>query len=67
MAFDKARYDIEYVKQNQRQFMLKANRIHDSDIIEWLEAKDSIQAYLKDLIRKDIAAHSTPESTTEPV
>ncbi len=66
MAFDKQAYDSQYVKQFKRQFMLKVSRIYDADIVEWLEAKDNLQTYLKDLIRKDIAAHSTPESTTEP-
>ncbi len=54
MSFDKNAYDNEYIKKNQRQFMLKVNRIHEPEIIEWLESKDSVQTYLKELIRKDM-------------
>jgi len=53
-AKDRTQYMIDYIKQNQRQFMLKVNRIHDPEMIEWLESKENIQAYLKQLIRADM-------------
>ena len=55
-------YLAEYVKKNQRQFMLKVNRIHEPEMVEWLESKDSIQAYLKELIRKDMKANSAHDA-----
>lgn len=51
---NKVAYNIEYDKANQRQFALRVNKIHDGDMIEWLEAQSSIQGYIKDLIRKDM-------------
>ena len=47
-------YDLEYVKTFQRQFMLKCNRKTEADLVEWLESQESIQTYIKDLIRKDM-------------
>ena len=47
-------YDLEYVKTFQRQFMLKCNRKTEPELVEWLESKENVQTYLKELIRKDI-------------
>ena len=58
MAFDKSSYDNEYIKANQRQFLLKVNRIHEADMVKWLESQKSIQTYLKALIRADMEKQS---------
>ena len=55
-------YEIDYIKQNQRQFLLRVNRKLEPEMIEWLEGKGNVQAYLKELIRKDMEA-STETST----
>lgn len=52
------KYEIDYIKQNQRQFMLKVNRKTDPDMVDWLESQENVQAYLKDLIRKDMEART---------
>ena len=54
MSFDRTQYNIDYIKANQRQFMLKVNRNIDPDMIAWLESKDNVQAYMKELIRADM-------------
>ena len=46
----KAKYDAK----TARYFSLKLNGNTDRELIERLEAQESIQAYIKDLIRKDI-------------
>lgn len=46
----KAKYDAK----TARYFSLKLNGNTDRELIEKLEAQESIQAYIKDLIRKDI-------------
>jgi len=51
-------YEIDYIKQNQRQFMLKVNRKTDPDMVDWLESQENVQAYLKDLIRKDMESRT---------
>lgn len=56
---NKQQYDNEYVKKNQRQFMLKVNRIHEPDLVDWLESKPAIQTYLKELIRADMEKSSS--------
>lgn len=53
MAND-TKYIGEYNKEFQRRIALNINRIHDGDMIEWLESQSSIQGYIKDLIRKDM-------------
>lgn len=50
----KMKYDIEYVKQNVRQYMLKINRLTDPDMVEHLEKQDNKQGYLKSLVRYDM-------------
>lgn len=45
-----------------RRYGLKYNINTDADIIAWLETKPSMQGYIKELIRADIAAHKTPEN-----
>ena len=50
----RVQYETQYIRENQRQFMLKVNRKIDPDMIDWLESKENVQAYLKDLIRKDM-------------
>jgi len=54
MAFDQAKYKAEYEKQNYKQIKFNLNVKSDRDIIAQLEAVDNKQAYIKDLIRKDI-------------
>lgn len=46
----KARYDAK----TARYFSLKLNQNTDKELIEKLESQESIQAYLKQLIRNDI-------------
>ena len=50
----RVQYETQYIRENQRQFMLKVNRKIDPDMIDWLESKENVQSYLKDLIRKDM-------------
>lgn len=57
MAFDRKAYNGEYLKQNLRQFMLKVNKKTDPEMVAWLEGQESVQTYLKDLIRADMAKH----------
>ena len=47
------RYD-EANKDKFRMIHLKLNRDMDAEIIEKLESVDSIQGYIKELIRQDI-------------
>jgi len=47
----KARYDAKSTKH----FSLKYNLKTDADVIAQLEKQDSVQGYIKSLIRKDIA------------
>lgn len=41
-------------KKNARYFSLKFSRNTDRELIEHLEAQESIQAYIKRLIREDM-------------
>lgn len=46
-----ARYD----KRNTRQINLKLNLHTDADVLERLQSVDSMQGYIKRLIREDVA------------
>lgn len=61
MPFVKAEYDMQYAKENIRRFNLKLNRIHDADLIKRLESQPNFQAYLKELIRKDMESAPVPD------
>ncbi len=50
----KAQKEKEYI----RRYGLKYNIHTDADIIKWLSEQESIQGYIKQLIRADIAAHA---------
>lgn len=44
----------KYDEQNTKQIHLKLNLKTDADIIEKLESEESIQGYIKRLIREDM-------------
>jgi len=47
-------YDLTYLKTQCRRIIVLLNKSKDADIIEHLQSKESMNAYLKDLIRKDM-------------
>lgn len=51
-----ARATKKYQKNNTRMFTIRLNLNTDADIIRRLEEVDSKQGYIKELIRKDMAA-----------
>ena len=51
---DKAKYDMEYQKENVKQVKFTLNKNTDQDIIKKLDTVQNKNGYLKDLIRKDI-------------
>ena len=53
-AANKKRYDINYFKTNMKQMAFNLNKNTDADIIAFLETKENRNAYLKELIRKDM-------------
>ena len=59
MTENQKAYNAKYIKENQRQFMLKVNKLLDPEMVTWLESKDNIQQYLKQLIREDMEKHQT--------
>lgn len=44
-------------QKNCRFYGLKLSRSTDGDMIEWLDSQESIQGYLKEIIREDMEAH----------
>ncbi len=45
----------EWKKKNVRRIQLEVSREQEQDILEKLESQKSMNAYIKDLIRQDIA------------
>ena len=50
----KKEYDIEYMRTHCKRIYLLLNNDKDKDIIDRLAKEDSVNAYLKALIREDI-------------
>lgn len=49
-----AQAQAKWDKTNIRRVVLKLVRTTDADILEWMESKDNMQGYLKNLIREDM-------------
>ena len=50
----KLEYNNTYNRNNYRSFSVRYNNKSEADIIEWLEKKEYVKAYLTDLIRADM-------------
>ena len=44
----------EWQKENVKQYTIRFNRNTDADILKVLEGQESVQGYIKRLIRKDM-------------
>ena len=49
-------YTARYHKENLKQYKFNLSLIHDSDLIEFLDAVPNKQGYIKNLIRADMRA-----------
>jgi ATP-dependent protease ClpP protease subunit len=56
MAITKAQYRAQkkYDAAHTKQFQMKLHIENDADILTWLDAQDSKQGAIKELIRRDI-------------
>ncbi|MBR1374284.1 hypothetical protein IJ556_07545 [bacterium] len=46
--------NAKYNKTKTKLYAFRVTIANDGDIVEWLDSKESVSKYLKDLIRKDI-------------
>ena len=60
----KLEYNNTYNRNNYRSFSVRFNNKSETDIIEWLEKKEFIKAYLTDLIRADMESSATKKKKT---
>lgn len=44
----------QYQKENIKRVVLKLNRVTEESMISWVEGKENVNGYLKELIRKDM-------------
>ena len=49
------RATTKYIKEHTRSYTIRCNNETDADIIEFLGAKDNVTAYIKGLIKREIA------------
>ena len=47
----------KYRKNNIRRIVVSLNRNTDQDIIDFLDTKDNIQGYIKEVLRSEIKRH----------
>ena len=45
---------LQWEKDTQKIFAFKVSRISESEMVEFLNGKESVNAYVKELIRKDM-------------
>lgn len=65
MATKRSVSQMRYDKQSSKHYGMKLNVKTDADIIAMLEQQPSFQAYVKALIRADIAARSDEQTEEE--
>lgn len=46
-------YITKYIKTNIRRFEIKLSKKYDAELIDWLESKENITDYIKNLIIND--------------
>lgn len=54
----KTKATIKYNREKVRRFSMNLSPV-DADMIKWLEGKDNITGYLKQLVREDMEKHSS--------
>ena len=65
MATKRSVSQMRYDRQSSKHYGMKLNVKTDADIIAMLEQQPSFQAYVKALIRADIAARSDEQAEEE--
>jgi len=50
----KNEYLNNYIKNNIRRFEIKLSRIYDPELINWLESKQNLTEYIKNLVVEDM-------------
>ncbi|MBR4446364.1 MAG: hypothetical protein IKS37_10780 [Solobacterium sp.] len=50
----KLKYNNAYNRENYRSFSIRFNINDEADLIQWLEGREGVKAYLTELIRNDI-------------
>lgn len=48
------KYRANWVKESKRRFEIRVDVKKEQDIVSWLESKENINIYIKELIRKDM-------------
>lgn len=48
----------KWQKENLRRVVIKLHKVNDSDIIDRINEEESVQGYIKNLIREDIKKRS---------
>jgi len=56
----------QYDRLNTRRINLKLNKKTDADVIQYLESKNNIQGFLKELIRKQMNEERKPKPGRMP-
>ena len=60
----KLEYNNMYNRTNYRSFSVRFNNKSEADMIKWLEKKDSIKAYVTELITADMKKAKAAKSKT---
>lgn len=48
----------KYIKENQRLFRVKVNRKTEPELLDWLQGRENVQGYVKQLIIQDMQLES---------
>ena len=56
-AYDSFRdYQIKYYKEHYRTFSVKFNRENDKEVIDFLESKENIAAWVREAVKKELSS-----------
>lgn len=45
---------VKYIKEKQRSFTFRCHNKNDADLIAFLESKENVSGYIKDLVRREM-------------
>lgn len=65
MAYTRSQIQARYDSKNRKGYTIKLNYNYDNDVIQKLDSVESINGYIKQLIRNDISKNSVPVSFSD--
>ena len=62
------KYQTGFMKESYRTFIFRCSRVEDKPMVDYLEAKDNLAGYIKELVAKDMISKGlSPKLGTDEI